>query len=95
MFVILLETLRKYPVLPFLDRVCEEDYRIPGSDVILEKGTFVYVPMFGLHYDPQYFPEPEKFIPDRFSEENKKTIPAYSYIPFGEGPRNCIGSSNI
>lgn len=77
--------------MPFLDRVCGEDYAIPGSKVILEKGTFVYIPMFGLHYDPEYFPEPERYDPERFSEENRKRIPPYSYIPFGEGPRNCIG----
>lgn len=87
----ILETLRKYPVLPFLDRICAENYKIPETDVIIEKGTFVYIPMFGLHYDPKYFPEPHKYDPERFNDENKKNIPPYSYIPFGEGPRNCIG----
>lgn len=47
--------------------------------------------MFGLHYDPEYFPEPQKFNPERFSDENRKKIPPFSYLPFGQGPRNCIG----
>nr|QLL22071.1 cytochrome P450 [Tribolium confusum] len=85
------ETLRKYPVLPFLDRTCKQDYKIPNSDVVIEKGTPVFIPMFGLHYDEEFYPNPEKFDPERFSEENIKNITPFSYIPFGEGPRNCIG----
>ncbi|EFA12857.1 cytochrome P450-like protein [Tribolium castaneum] len=85
------ETLRKYPVLPFLDRTCKEDYKLPNSNVVIEKGTPVFIPMFGLHYDPQYFPNPQKYDPERFSDENMQNITPFSYIPFGEGPRNCIG----
>ncbi|CAH0557246.1 unnamed protein product [Brassicogethes aeneus] len=85
------ETLRMYPVLPFLDRNTEMDYKIPGTDKILEKGTPVYIPMFGLHYDPEYFPDPKKFDPERFSDENVSKLTSFSYIPFGEGPRICIG----
>lgn len=67
------------------------DYKIPGSDVTIEKGTPIFIPMFGLHYDEKYFPEPNKYDPERFSEENLAKIVPFSYIPFGEGPRNCIG----
>jgi len=89
------ETLRKHPILPFLDRKCCIDYELPaptGNRTIkLPIGTGVYIPVLGFHYDPKYFPEPEKFDPDRFTEENKRSRPNYAYLPFGEGPRNCIG----
>jgi cytochrome P450 family 6 len=91
----LTETLRKYPVIPFLDHMCCTDYTLPaptGNETItLPAGTGIYIPILGLHHDPTYFPEPEKFDPDRFTEENKRSRPNYTYIPFGEGPRICIG----
>lgn len=90
--MVIQEILRMYPVLPFLDRRCMADYAVPGTDLILEKGTPVYIPMMGLHRDPKYFPNPESFDPDRFSEDNEKKIPPYAYIPFGEGPHNCVGA---
>lgn len=67
------------------------DYKIPGTNVTIEKDTAVYIPMFGLHYDPEFFPNPQKYDPDRFCESNPHKYPAFAYIPFGEGPRNCIG----
>lgn len=84
------ETLRKYPVLPFLDRTCTSTYKIPNSDAVIEKGIRMYIPLMGLQYDQFYFDEPEKFKPERFSQENK-TWPNNVYLPFGTGPRNCIG----
>ncbi|KAK9695004.1 Cytochrome P450 [Popillia japonica] len=86
-----LETLRKYPVLPFLGRTCTRDYQIPNSNVIIEKGTSVFIPLTGLHWDPKHFPNPQKFDPDRFSEENIRARHPYCYLPFGEGQRACIG----
>lgn len=85
------ETLRMYPPLAFLDRVASADYKVPNSDLVLEKGTPVYISMLGMHYDPQYFQDPEKFDPLRFTEEAKKSRPNCVYFPFGEGPRICIG----
>lgn len=67
------------------------DYTIPNTDVRIGKGTFVILPVREIHYDPEYYTEPEKFIPERFNEENKSKIPPFAYIPFGEGPRICIG----
>nr|CAD7260259.1 unnamed protein product [Timema shepardi] len=86
------ETLRKYTPFAFLDRVCSKDYVEPVTGTIIEKGTTVYMSLHGLHTDPEYFPEPERFDPERFSEENKRSITPYTYLPFGEGPHNCIGS---
>uniref|UniRef100_A0A1B6LYY8 Cytochrome P450 n=1 Tax=Graphocephala atropunctata TaxID=36148 RepID=A0A1B6LYY8_9HEMI len=85
------ETLRKYPPLGFLNRLCSRDYPVPGTDITIEKGVQVFVSIRGLHNDPELFPEPERFIPERFSRENKANIRPYTYMPFGEGPRFCIG----
>nr|Q964R0.1 RecName: Full=Cytochrome P450 6k1; AltName: Full=CYPVIK1 [Blattella germanica]AAK57914.1 cytochrome P450 CYP6K1 [Blattella germanica] len=85
------ETLRKYPPLPLLDRVCLQDYKVPGTDLIIERDTPVFIALLGLHRDPQYYPNPERYDPERFSEENKRQRKAYTYLPFGEGPHNCIG----
>ena len=77
--------------MPILNRECTKRYQIPGTNVILEKGIQVVIPTMGIHYDPQYFPEPEKFDPERFSEEAKSKRHHYVYLPFGGGPRICIG----
>ncbi|XP_076653844.1 cytochrome P450 6k1 [Halictus rubicundus] len=87
----LCETLRLYPAAALIDRVATTDYKIPGTDIVIEKGTPVYVPLYGLHRDPRYFPDPDHYDPDRFSDENKGNIKQFTYMPFGEGPRNCIG----
>jgi cytochrome P450 family 6 len=93
------ETLRKYPVLPFLDRTCFSDYKLPSPSgngtVTLPAGTGVFVPVFGIQHDPQYFPEPEIFDPERFTEENKHSRPKYAYLPFDEGLRMCIGNITL
>jgi len=89
--MVLSEVLRLYPSLAFLDRQTIEDYKISDTDIVIEKDTPIYVSMFGFHYDPKYFPEPDRFNPERFSEENKRNIPLYTYFPFGDGPHMCIG----
>ncbi|XP_068900497.1 probable cytochrome P450 6a13 [Tenebrio molitor] len=85
------ESLRKYPPKAYLLRKCTTDYKIPDSDVTIEKDMGVVVPVMGIHHDPEYYPNPKKFDPQRFNQANKRSRPQYSYLPFGEGPRNCIG----
>lgn len=93
----IIETLRKWPSAILTDRLCTKPYTIPSSKkneqpVTLEKGSAIIIPIVAIHYDPKYFPEPDRFDPERFSEENKASIVAGSYMPFGIGPRNCIGN---
>jgi cytochrome P450 family 6 len=72
-------------------RKCLKPYRIPGTDTVLEKGITVVIPVVALHHDPKYYPEPDRFDPERFNEGEKQKRHHYVYLPFGEGPRICIG----
>ncbi|XP_047118281.1 probable cytochrome P450 6a14 [Schistocerca piceifrons] len=85
------ETLRLYPPIGGLTRECNAEYKIPDSEVVLDKGISVTIPVYDLHHDPEFYPDPERFDPERFSEEQKAQRHSYVYLPFGEGPRNCIG----
>lgn len=86
-----LETLRRYPFGPFLNRVCKEEYVIKETGLKLEKGTVVLIPLDGIHYDPTYYKDPDKFEPERFRDGYKNLLNNCVYMPFGLGPRNCIG----
>ncbi|XP_031628928.1 probable cytochrome P450 6d5 [Contarinia nasturtii] len=85
------ETLRRYSIVPILNRTCMNDYQIPGTNKIIEKGTEVFIPAYALQMDEQYYEEPTKFKPERFLEEGAKNHVTKPYIAFGDGPRNCIG----
>ncbi|KAL4711799.1 hypothetical protein ACJJTC_005968, partial [Scirpophaga incertulas] len=84
------ETLRLYPALGVVMREIMEDYVLP-SGLKLSKGLRVHLPLYHIHRHPKYFPEPEKFRPERFSPEERNNITSHSYVPFGGGPRICIG----
>lgn len=71
-------------------RYAEKDYTLEETGLQLEKGTPVLLSMTAFHYDQRYFPDPYKFDPERFRGENAKNL-QYVYMPFGEGPRKCIG----
>ncbi|XP_063696951.1 probable cytochrome P450 6d4 [Culicoides brevitarsis] len=83
------ETLRKYPGLASLNRECTKDYRIPGTKFTIKKGMSTIISVMGLHYDSRYFPNPEVFDPERFRKGNE-TYNKDAYMPFGDGPRQCI-----
>ncbi|XP_068622686.1 cytochrome P450 6B5-like [Battus philenor] len=85
------ETLRKYAIADPLVRKARCDYTFPDTDITVKKGQTVVVSVWGLHRDPKYYPDPDKFDPERFSPENENNRDLCAYLPFGTGPRNCIG----
>lgn len=80
-------------MLPILNRTCVKDYQIPGTNKFIEKDTEIYIPVLALQMDEKFYENPTEFQPDRFSEENLvgKNQINQIYMPFGDGPRNCIG----
>lgn len=91
--MVITETLRKWPPAILTDRLCNKDYDLEFDDkkITIKKGNLLWIPIFGLHMDPIYFSNPETFDPERYNEDNVGTIVPGSYLPFGIGPRNCIG----
>ncbi|XP_013394381.1 cytochrome P450 3A41 [Lingula anatina] len=83
------ESMRLYPVGIRVDRVANQDTTVNG--LFIPKGTAVVIPIYPIHLDPENYPEPEKFDPERFTPEAKAKRNPYTYMPFGMGPRNCIG----
>lgn len=77
--------------VPQLIRKAAKDYKIPNSDLTIRKGTITIIPSYAIHMDPEIYPNPEIYDPERFSDENKQNRHPMAFLPFGEGPRNCIG----
>jgi cytochrome P450 len=94
---VLRETLRKRSVVPLVMRVAAEDDVIPhsesglGHDVTIPRGCTVAVGIEGVHRRSDLWPEPDKFIPQRFLDDQMDRVDPYSFIPFINGPRNCLG----
>ncbi|CAG2176207.1 unnamed protein product, partial [Oppiella nova] len=84
------ETLRLYTVVTFHERVANEDYELKGTGITIKKDQVVHIPIYAIHRDPEHFADPEVFRPERFLAENIAHNP-YTYLPFGAGPRNCLG----
>ncbi|XP_057336081.1 cytochrome P450 9e2-like [Microplitis mediator] len=94
---VLNETMRLYPIAPFADRVCVKDYELPSvmpgeEKYLLKTGDCVWFPVYPIHRDPDHYSEPDKFNPDRFLDNGIITSNSPTYIPFGIGPRMCIGN---
>lgn len=78
--------------MPFLTRELIEDYTFESNKVTIPKGLKIWIPTYAIHNDPDIYPDPDKFDPERFSEDNIKQRHPMHFLPFGHGPRNCIGA---
>lgn len=73
--------------VPLLLREASKDYRVPNSNIVIEKGTQAFIPVYAIHHDPEIYPDPETFNPERFSEETKAKRHPTAFLAFGDGPR--------
>lgn len=88
------ETMRLLPVGVVLRKRCTEEFELRGSDGVvcrIKPGTQLMIPVKALHNDPQYWENPEKYDPERFSSERKQSVERFAFLPFGEGQRICVG----
>jgi cytochrome P450 len=74
-----------------IDRMAIADDR--AGDVAIPRGSTVIVFVYGAHHAPRYWQSPESFDPERFTKANEKLQPPFTYLPFGGGPRGCIGGN--
>ncbi|CAN8017830.1 unnamed protein product, partial [Ixodes persulcatus] len=74
-----------------IDRSTTEDYTLGDTGITLPKGCTITVPIYAIHRDPSNFLDPDSFIPERFSEVNAASVLPYTYLPFGAGPKGCLG----
>lgn len=91
------EAMKYHPILLFVDRVCGETFELPPAlpgarPFRLERGMNIWFPIKAIHHDPKYFENPERFDPERFLRDGKRIASSGAYMPFGMGPRKCIGS---
>lgn len=85
------EVLRLYPPAANLIRRTTKTYTEPGTKIVFPVDSLVIIPSYAIHRDPEYYPNPEKFDPNRFTTDEIKKRDPCLYLPFGEGPRICVG----
>jgi cytochrome P450 len=85
------EAMRLYPPVWYFSRDAAQDVELAGYKI--KRGSLIHLFPFALHRNPAYFPNPSAFVPERFLPGSIESIPDYAYIPFGGGPRICIGNS--
>lgn len=73
-----------YGPVPQLLRSASKDYKVPNTNLTIPKGTLTMIPVFAIHMDPDIYPNPENFDPERFSDENKMDRHPMAFIPFGK-----------
>lgn len=85
------EAMRLYPPAPVVTRTALQDFRLGEHDI--PAGTVLYVPIYAVHRHTTLWEEPDRFDPSRFEPEKVKARHRYAYMPFGAGPRVCIGNA--
>ena len=85
------ETLRLCNPALQAARVASEDYTLGKTGITIPKGMTVIIPVHAIHHSPKFYPNPHRFDPTRFMPENRDKLIPYTYLPFGAGPRNCVG----
>jgi len=85
------EGLRLYPPFWMIDRMAVADDSV--GDIVIPAGSTVIVYVYGAHHAPQHWPNPETFDTERFIKANDKLRTPFTYVPFGGGPRGCIGGN--
>jgi cytochrome P450 len=88
---VIAESMRLYPPAYLVGRRALEPYAIPGTDYVVPARTVVLISQYLLHRDPRFWDEPERFMPERWLDEERAERHRYAYFPFGAGPRVCIG----
>ena len=91
LFFVYAETLQKYPPVIIHIRKSTTNYTFYNTKVNISKGQEVWIPIYAIQQDPNIYPEPDVFDPERFNEENTQARHAAFYLPFGDGPKSCIG----
>ncbi len=86
---VIAETLRRHPPAFKTNRIAKHEYQL--EDLKLFAGQQVDIPIYAIHHDAKYYPNPFKFDPDRFMPQNRQRLVPHTYLPFGLGPRNCVG----
>ncbi|KYN37284.1 Cytochrome P450 6A1, partial [Trachymyrmex septentrionalis] len=86
------ETLRKYPPVTFLMRQSMSSYTFDGTKVSIPKNQKVWIPIYAIQRDSDIYPKPDVFDPERFCDDAVQSRHPMTYLPFGDGPRNCIGA---
>jgi cytochrome P450 len=88
---VILEALRLYPPFWMVDRMALADDR--AGDIAIPRGSTVVVFIYGVHHSPQYWENPESFDHERFTKVKEKLHRPFAHLPFGAGPRGCIGGN--
>lgn len=83
------EVIRLYPPVWIITRKTQQEFTLDGYHIPV--GSYLHMSQFVVHRDPRWFPEPDRFLPLRWTPEGTAARPKYSYFPFGAGPRQCIG----